>query len=76
MYGWAFMIAGSGAIAACHIWLFLVSSYGFRTFQRPTRKFLSLPLIGQIFPFADIGIKMVGTAIINVSDVTQYPGSM
>ena len=68
LYGWAnFMIAGSGAIAAIAI----IFAYYFGEFVALPHLAanweampLSIPLLGDIFPFKDIGAKCVGASII------------
>jgi len=68
IYGWAnFMIAGSGAIAAI---AYIFASYFGEFVNLPhlspeLEKWpLHLPLIGTLFPLADIGKKIVGSLLI------------
>ncbi|HEY6171620.1 MAG TPA: amino acid permease, partial [Candidatus Kapabacteria bacterium] len=68
LYGWAnFMIAGSGAIAA--IAIIFANYFGeFVTLPHLSAEWeqlpMHIPLLGDIFPFADIGAKLVGGSII------------
>lgn len=68
LYGWAnFMIAGSGAIAAIAI---IFANYFGEFVSLPhlppnwERLPVHIPLLGDIFPFADIGVKLIAGSII------------
>lgn len=68
LYGWAnFMIAGSGAIAA--IAIIFANYFGeFVALPHLSAEWeqlpMHIPLLGDIFPFADIGAKLIGGSII------------
>jgi APA family basic amino acid/polyamine antiporter len=68
LYGWAnFMIAGSGAIAAIS---FIFASYAGQFVHLPhlTQHYeempFHIPLLGDIFPLKDIGVKIVASALV------------
>lgn len=68
LYGWAnFMIAGSGAIAAI---AFIFATYIGEIVPLPhlsaelEKWALAFPLIGTVFPLADLGAKLLGVALI------------
>lgn len=68
LYGWSnLMIAGSGAIAG--IASIFASYFGeFVTLPKLSADWeqfaINVPILGQLYPFADIGVKLVGTVVI------------
>ncbi len=68
LYGWAnFAIAGSGSIAALafifanHVGWFVPLPHLSADWEKVT---LHLPYVGNLFPFADLGTKAVGAALV------------
>lgn len=78
LYGWAnLMIAGSGAIAGISS---IFASYAGEFIALP--KFspeweslgVNIPILGTLYPFADIGVKLLGTAVIVILTALNIRG--
>ncbi|HEV8541716.1 MAG TPA: amino acid permease [Verrucomicrobiae bacterium] len=78
LYGWAyFAVIQSGSIAAL---TYVFAEYSTRLAPLPQASpalahlALHLPLIGDVTPFADLGIKALATAVILVLTIVNYLG--